>query len=142
VESEEWTEEKQRRLLSSIIWLYRKRGTKHALQEYLEILTGHPVEIVERRAKDFRLGATARLGVGIALGSGNVPHTFAVHVQLDPIRRPEGMDEEGWAQEKERREGERRQLIEQLIASEKPAHTLYTVDFEVLDENEPENAPA
>ncbi|MEX1020456.1 MAG: phage tail protein [Litorilinea sp.] len=132
VESEEWTEAKQRALLSTIIWLYRKRGTKHALLEYLEILTGHPVEIVEHRAKDFRLGGSARLGVGIALGAGNVPHMFGVHLQLDPYPRPDGLDDDAWAKEQRRREEARRRLIEELIAHEKPAHTHFTVEYEVL----------
>lgn len=139
VESEEWTEAKQRRLLASMIWLYRKRGTKHALQEYLEILTGHPVEITEQRAKDFRLGASARLGVGIALGKGNTPHTFRVFVQLDPLKRPQGLADDEWAREKRRREEERRRLIDQLIADEKPAHTNYSVEYEVVEPDVPES---
>jgi phage tail-like protein len=133
VESDEWTEAKQRRLLASIIWLYRKRGTTHALREYLEILTGHPVEIVEHRAKDFRLGRSARLGVGIALGAGNVPHTFGVHVQLDPYTRPAGLDDEQWAKEERRLNDARRRLIEELIANEKPAHTQFTVEYETAE---------
>lgn len=150
VESQEWTEAKQRRLLSSIIWLYRKRGTKHALQEYLEILTGNPVEIFEHRAKDFRLGASARLGVGIALGSGNMPFTFGVRVRLDPYTRPEGLSEDEWQREKRRWEEARRKLIHELIAEEKPAHTSFTVEFEEAEPGEsgaaeaddtPENIP-
>lgn len=138
VESEEWTEAKQRQLLSRIIWLYRKRGTKHALQEYLEIVTGHPVEIVEHRAKDFRLGGAARLGVGIALGAGNVPHTFGVHLTLDGYRRPPHGEDANWEKEARRREDARRRLIEDLIRHEKPAHTHFTVEYTVV---EPTAAP-
>jgi phage tail-like protein len=128
---ERWSEAQQRRLLASIARLYRKRGARQGLQEYLEIFTGHPVEIGERRAKDFRLGKGARLGAGVALGTGNVPHTFTVRVRLEPLRPTTDDGKKLSKEELERLEQRRRRAIESIIESEKPAHTSYTLEIMV-----------
>jgi phage tail-like protein len=116
------SEEQQRRLVQSAASLYRRRGTKQALQEYLEIYTGETVEIIEHRAHDFRLGTEARLGPGVALGTGNRPHTFTVILSLPPI--PSSV---GGKKEQARQEQERRRTLEAIIETEKPAHTTYTL---------------
>lgn len=124
-----WAEDQQRELLGLVMWLYRRRGTRVALQRYLEILTRQPVEIVERRARNLVLGKGARLGVGVAVGTGNQPHNFAVKLRLDPILATPGLDEEAARQEVTRRETKRRTLIERLIQGEKPAHTSYHLEI-------------
>jgi len=101
--------ERQRRLLKAASSLYRRRGTRDGLREYLELYTGGEVRIVESRARDFRLGPGARLGAGIALGRRNKPHTFTVFMRLPP-----GESRERW-------EG----IVRRIIEEEKPAHTLY-----------------
>jgi phage tail-like protein len=126
---EHWSESQQRRLLRRIIWLYRKRGTKVALQEYLEIFTGYPVDISEHRAKDLRLGATARLGAGVALGKGNVPHTFTVRVRVKAIDTPAG-DDPADVMERERKLQRYMRVLETIIETEKPVHTSYTLEVE------------
>jgi phage tail-like protein len=123
-----WSESQQRELLNSVIWLYRRRGTRAALQRYLEIFTQRPVEILEKRAKNLTLGSRARLGVGVALGTGNMPHTFTVKVQLRPITPPPDMDEEAAAAEVARLEKQRLELIHRMIMAEKPAHTSYRLE--------------
>ncbi len=104
-------EERQRELLRSAVSLYRRRGTKDGLKDYLEAYTGGRAQVIEYRADNFRLGPEARLGPNIALGRENVPHTFSVVLHLpspppgkDPIRRRE---------------------VESIIEAEKPAHTGY-----------------
>jgi phage tail-like protein len=124
-----WAEDQQRELLGLVMWLYRRRGTRVALHRYLEILTRHPVEIVERRARNLMLGKGARLGVGVAVGTGNRPHSFAVKLQLPPIHVSPGLDEEAAKREAARRESKRRTLIERLIQGEKPAHTTYHLEI-------------
>jgi hypothetical protein len=111
------------------MWLYRRRGTRVALQRYLEILTQHPVEISERRAKNFTLGLQGRLGVGVALGKGNVPHTFTVRVRMPRVVPPPGLSEEAAQDEVKRLEAERRGLLMRLIDAEKPAHTSYQLEI-------------
>ena len=124
-----WSEAQQRELLNSVIWLYRRRGTRAALQRYLEIFTEQPVEILERRAKNMTLGRMARLGVGVALGTGNQPHTFTVKVRLRPIVAAADLDEEVAAREIARLEKQRRALIDRMIMAEKPAHTSYRLEI-------------
>jgi phage tail-like protein len=119
---ERLSEEQQRRLVQSAVSLYRRRGTKQGLQEYLEIYTGEQAEIIEHRAHDFRLGPEARLGPGVALGTGNRPHTFTVVLSLPPI--PSSV---GGKKERTRHERERRRTLETIIETEKPAHTTYTL---------------
>lgn len=124
-----WSEGQQRELVRSVMWLYRRRGTRVALQRYLEILTQQPVEIIERRAKNLVLGAKGRLGVGVALGTGNVPHTFTVRVRLPAVEPPPGLSDEAAAREVARLEAEKRALLERLIDAEKPAHTSYRLEI-------------
>ncbi len=119
---ESWPEEKQRQLIRSAIFLYRKRGTKQGLEEYLTIYTGVKPHIVEHRAYDFRLGPESQLGPGIALGKGNMPHTFTISLRL-PAVSPEEDDKKELARQ-------RRQKIEAIIDAEKPAHTTYTLRIE------------
>jgi phage tail-like protein len=119
----QWPEEKRRQLLRQAVWLFRKRGTRIGLHDYLEIYTGQPPQIVEYRANDFRLGIDARLGPSIALGKRNQPHTFSVTLRLPPI----GAETDA---ARCRLDNERRCMIEAIIESEKPAHAGYTLNIE------------
>ena len=109
-----WPEEKQRKLIRSIVSLYRRRGTRAGLAEFLELYTGVAPRIDERRARNLTLGRNALLGPSVALGTGNVPHSFSVTLRL-----PRVSDEESET---------RRNVIESIIDAEKPAHTSYTLE--------------
>jgi phage tail-like protein len=126
------SDEQQRRLIRSAIMLHRKRGTKQALQEYLEIYAGGDVRIVEHRASDFYLGPETRLGLGVALGTGHEPHTFTVILQPPPDSPLEAGGKDS------RQATQYRQLIESIIQAEKPAHTRYTLRIESASEQEGE----
>jgi phage tail-like protein len=119
------SEERKRWLIQSALSLYRRRGTREGLQDYLEIYTGQRAQFIEHRGNDFRLGPGTRLGPGIALGKGNRPHTFTVIMRLPPIPESAGDDNE-----RARLESERRRMIEAIIEAEKPAHTDYTLRIE------------
>jgi phage tail-like protein len=129
-----WSEAQQRELLNSVIWIYRRRGTRVALQRYLEIFTQEPVEILEKRAKNMTLGSMSRLGVGVALGTSNQPHTFTVKLRLRPIPPPADLDEAAAGREVERLEKQRRALIHRMIMAEKPAHTSYRLEITPVTE--------
>jgi phage tail-like protein len=118
--------ERQRQLIQSAISLHRRRGTKQALREYLEIYTDGEAQIIEHRAENFRLGPGARLGPGVALGLNNRPHTFTVVLHVPPVSS--SADESELA----RLEAERRRTVEAIIEAEKPAHTGYTLRIEAL----------
>ncbi|MCC7360152.1 MAG: hypothetical protein IT317_11775 [Anaerolineales bacterium] len=124
---ERWPEEKRRRLLSAAVALYRMRGTRRGLQEYLEIYTGAKVQISEHGANNFTLGPQARLGPGVALGTLNMPHTFSVTAFL-PAAEAAGMS----AAERARLDAERRRMLELIIEAEKPAHTSYNLRLETI----------
>jgi phage tail-like protein len=121
--NERWEEEKQRQLIQSAIQLYRKRGTKAGLQKYLEIYTGTQPQIIEYSANNFVLGPEARLGKSVALGTGNQPYSFKVILHLPPIPAATEADA-AYGQ------AERQAMIETIIESEKPAHTIYTLEIE------------
>ena len=122
-----WPEAKRRQLLKAAVSLYRKRGTRRGLQEYLEIYTGAQVQISEHGAHNFLLGSGARLGPGVALGTLNMPHTFTVTVYLPPAQNVAAI-----VVDRKRYEAERRQMIESIIEAEKPAHTSYNLRIEAL----------
>lgn len=128
---ERWSEAKRRRLLQSAISFYRRRGTRHGLQEYLEIYTGRTPQIIEHRANNFSLGPDARLGPGIALGTANVPYTFSVTLRLPPASTADG-------QAARRAEVERQRMIESIIEAEKPAHTTYTLQIDIDPDIDPD----
>ena len=58
------------------------RGTRQALQTYLEIYTSGKVEIIEKRSKNFILGDQSDLGVEIALGKDNQPNSILIFVHI------------------------------------------------------------
>jgi hypothetical protein len=74
--------ERMRALLNNALLFFQRRGTRQAAQTYLEIYTGGQVEIVERRAANFVLGAGASLGNEIALGTKNQPNTVLIHLEV------------------------------------------------------------
>jgi phage tail-like protein len=110
-----WPEATKRALVANMVQLNRRRGTREGLAHLLKIFTGVTPDIIERRADNMVVGVAARLGYGIALGTANVPHTFAVRIKL-PALPPAA-------------EAERRRLLESLIAKEKPAHTQFTLEI-------------
>jgi phage tail-like protein len=121
--SEQWPEDRRRKLVRSAIRLFRMRGTPRGLLEFLEIYAGVTPQIVEHRATNFRLGQGARLGASVALGTRNKPYAFTVSLRLPPVQAADEI-------ERARLETERRRAIEAIIEAEKPAHTVYTLDIE------------
>lgn len=116
--NENWSLERRRLLIQSAAELYRRRGTKWALERYLEIFTGVRPVVVEHMAHNFRLGTEARLGLSIALGQENEPHTFTVNLRLPPASGDQA---------------ETIKLVETIIETEKPAHTAYALHIEQME---------
>jgi hypothetical protein len=120
-----------RKLLKRVLPLRKMRGTRRGLQQYLELYTGAEAHIIEHRAENFVLGQDARMGRRIALGRQNHPHTFSVILRF-PVPQP-WLDEAGEALMAERLANIRRQVIP-IIDDQKPAHTSYTLQIEVVPE--------
>jgi phage tail-like protein len=74
--------ERMRALLKSAMMLFQCRGTFQALKTYLEVYTAGDVTIVERRAANFVLGPAAELGMEIALGRDNQPHSVQINLRV------------------------------------------------------------
>jgi phage tail-like protein len=128
---ERWPEERKRWLIRASASLYKRRGTRQGLIDYLEMYTGVKPQIIEHRSRNFHLGAEGVLGPGIALGHANQPHTFSVSLSLPLLLPLDGEDEA----DLERREAARQRMIVDIIEAEKPAHTSYTLDLETQPPN-------
>lgn len=120
---ERWPQERRRLLVRHGAELYRARGTRAGLERYLELFTGVKPTIVEHRAKNMVLGSRARMGPGIALGKDNRPHTFSVYLALPVIKASNKA-------EVDRLTNVQEQIIREIIESEKPAHTAYSLKIE------------
>ena len=114
-ESEDWSEPKKRELISQIVPLYQKRGTKEGLEEYLKIYVKADVSIVDELGP-LQVGVLSKVGVDTVIG-GLPPHFFIVDVTL-PVPDPKAMEK-------------KKRAIEELIDIEKPAHTYYRTNVTV-----------
>ncbi len=106
---EEWDPARKQDIIANIISLYRLRGTKYGLQQYLDLYTGgetagRKITISEKRSLfvvgEVVVGSTSRVGSGY-------PWYFEVSLDLpaeDPVL------EDG---------------VKAIIEREKPAHTYY-----------------
>lgn len=132
---ERWSEAQVRRLIRWAIALHRSRGTRWGLLKHLEIYTGQHAKIIEKVSNNFVIGSGAMLGPNIALGRGNLPHTFTVALKIPPLE----IDD---AHERKRQEIIQRRTIESIIELQKPGHTLYTLDLEYAWPDEDEEPAA
>jgi phage tail-like protein len=121
---EDITEQRRRRLLVEAARLYRLRGTRRGLVEYLEIISGGKVEVVEHFSENFCLGPESFMGPGIALGKENIPNTFGVRLLLPPLRGDVSEEEKArWRMLWERK-------TQAIIEAEKPVHSGYDLSLE------------
>ncbi|PWB50735.1 MAG: hypothetical protein C3F06_11760 [Candidatus Methanoperedenaceae archaeon] len=108
---DDWDIETKREIIARIIPLYRIRGTKRGLEEYIKICTGYSVEIIEE-IKTLQIGITSHVGKDTVLG-GLPPHYFIVNVII-----PESVDIQA-----------KRLILKELIDQEKPLHTRYSLNI-------------
>ncbi len=105
-----WPIERRRELVKSAAELYRWRGTKRGLVEYLRIHTGSVPEISEY-IPGMRLDTETKLGINTQLGSSGEGHHFTVSLELD------GNNEINI------------DSVKSIIEAQKPAHTVYTLQI-------------
>jgi phage tail-like protein len=108
VMDERWPDDKRRVMIKSAAELYRWRGTRRGLSEYLRIYTGVTPKIIEHgQAQGMRLGGGSKLGTPMQIGGkGNI---FCFTVELNLPEKSETDIE----------------IIRAIIESQKPAHTAY-----------------
>ncbi len=109
---ENWDIQTKREIIAKIIPLYRIRGTKRGLEEYLKIFTRTDVIIFEE-VESFRVGVSSHVGKNTILG-GLPPNYFIVNINL-----PESDTENQ----------RKRKIIEEMINAEKPAHTSFRLNL-------------
>lgn len=105
-----WPIERRRELVKSAAELYRWRGTKRGLSEYLRIYTGRAPEISEY-IPGMRLDRETRLGINTLLGSSGEGYHFTVSLELD------GSNEISI------------DTVRSIIEAQKPAHTIYALQI-------------
>ncbi|NIM10349.1 MAG: hypothetical protein GTO45_00030 [Candidatus Aminicenantes bacterium] len=109
---EDWPEEVKRKLIPQIIQLYKKRGTKQGLEEFLRIYVGAGVSINEWYSP-FQVGVTSTVGKDTAIGGGP-PGFFIVKVIIPEPDLELKMRTEN--------------VLRTIIDREKPAHTYYRLE--------------
>ena len=113
---EGWTDEKKRHLIAKIVSLYKKRGTKEGLEEYIKIYVGEDVQVsINEFLEPFQVGVTSTVGVNTLVGEGR-PYYFAVHMILPAPNRDILK--------------KKKQALIEIINQEKPAHTYYGLTIE------------
>lgn len=105
-----WPEERRRELVKSAAELYRWRGTKRGLSEYLRIYTGSVPEISEY-IPGMRLDQDTELGINTRLGSSGTGHHFTITLELDESSEIDV------------------NTVKAIIETQKPAHTVYTLQI-------------
>jgi phage tail-like protein len=105
-----WPVERRRELLTSVAELYRWRGTKRGLTEYLRIYTGSVPEISEY-IPGMQLDHGTKLGIDTKLGSSGEGNHFTVTLELT---NPSEVNIN---------------TVKTIIETQKPAHTVYTLQI-------------
>lgn len=105
---------RQRDFIARAVSLYRLRGTRRGLEEYVRIYTRLGVTIDEL-ATPFQIGVHSTIGVDSLL-DGGAPHFFRVLIRL-PSPDPAEI-------------ARHREVVTSIIDVEKPAHTHYTLRWE------------
>lgn len=112
-----WTLEKKRQVIGKILGLYRMRGTKRGLEEYIRIYVGEDVPIhIYEFTNALQISESSTIGNNTIIGEGR-PFYFGVHVLL-PVANRELLLQ-------------KRSAIIEIIEREKPAHTYYSLTMEV-----------
>ena len=117
----DWDESKKRKLIRSAAENYRRRGTKRALEDVLQIFLDHSVRIEENAwpYPGFCIGVTSSIGEdSIVLPKIDLDHCFMVHIPVAPDEITEEMVVK----------------VHNIINLEKPAHTMYFLQFQLEEE--------
>jgi phage tail-like protein len=117
---DDWTDEHKRSFIAKAAQLYRLRGTKAGVLQFVQIYTGNlPVEISELNER-FQIGVHSQVGVDTFL-DGGAPFFFRVRVRLGLQDLQKQME-----------------IVAALIELQKPAHTNFklepvTIRFQIGD---------
>jgi phage tail-like protein len=105
-----WPVESRRELVRNAAELYRWRGTRRGLSEYLRIYTGVIPEIQEY-VPGMILDEKTQLGINTVLGSSGTGHYFTVIISSTGERNIDP------------------RVVREIIDSQKPAYTVYSLEI-------------
>lgn len=111
---EDWDDSRKRNFIAKAVQLYRLRGTKSGVAQFVEVYTGLPVDINEMNT-EFQIGVHSQIGVDTLL-DGGPPFYFRVQIHLpsaDPMLFKQETD-----------------IATAIIELQKPAHTSF--DLQVI----------
>jgi len=77
---QDWDDSRKRDFIARAVQLYRLRGTRNGVAQFVQVFTGLPVDISQQSA-GFQLGVHSTLGVDTILDSGE-PFFFTVKLRL------------------------------------------------------------
>jgi phage tail-like protein len=112
----DWSVEERRRLIRSIVSVYRIRGTKAGLERMLTIYSPDTEVQILEFTHPMQVGVSATVGLDSIVGDP-VPHHFFVSML---ISNPTFVDFE-----------RKKQIVRAIIDQEKPAHTSYDLDIRI-----------
>ncbi len=113
-----WDIDTKREMIARIIPLYRIRGTRRGLEEYLRISIHNDVEVIEEK-EAFQVGIISHVGKNTLIG-GLPQNYFIVNITMP---------------ESDSRNDSKRRIIEEMIDKEKPLHTRYGLNIKYIKEN-------
>lgn len=111
---QDWDESYSRQFIARAAQLYRLRGTKTGVQEFIAIYTRMPVQIDEF-PNEFQIGVHSRINVDTVL-EGGWPFFFQVSSTLltpDPLQFKQAQE-----------------ITTAMIEAQKPAHTTYVLQLQ------------
>jgi phage tail-like protein len=112
---DDWTDDHKRKFIAKAVQLYRLRGTKAGVTQFVQTYTGGPPVEISEEGEQFQLGVHSRIGVDTILDSGT-PFFFRVKLtSSDPL---------GFQKQKD--------MVTALIELQKPAHTSFSLEVETL----------
>ena len=112
---EDWSPEHKRKFIANAVQLYRLRGTKAGVIQFVQTYTGGPAVEISEEGAEFQLGVHSRVGVDTVLDSGT-PFFFRVKLaSSDPL---------GFQKQQE--------IVTAIIELQKPAHTSFSLEVETV----------
>jgi phage tail-like protein len=113
---DDWSDDHRRGFIAKAVQLYRLRGTKAGVIQFVQIYTGGPPVNISEQGEQFQLGVHSQIGVDTILDSGT-PFFFRVKLtSSDPI---------GFEKQKD--------MVAALIELQKPAHTSFKLDVATVE---------
>jgi phage tail-like protein len=112
---EDWSDDHKRKFIAKAVQLYRLRGTKAGVIQFVQTYTGGPPVDISEQGAQFQLGVHSQIGVDTILDSGT-PFFFRVTLtSSDPV---------GFQKQKD--------MVTALIEMQKPAHTSFSLEVKTL----------